>query len=112
MAGFEVPGEVDNMASKEADLLEDLKLMTKRMKVRVESIVENLDTILKRLQLKRQRLLRNRKRPATMHAIGRFSLRATTVSSVRLLPSSVLCQYVNVLLDHLQPWHLLIILYD
>ena len=71
MAGFEVPGEVDNMASKEADLLEDLKLMTKRMKVRVESIEENLDTILKRSQLKRQRLLRNRKRPATRHAIYR-----------------------------------------
>ena len=89
MAGFEVPGEVDNMASKEADLLEDLKLMTKRMKVRVESIVENLDTILKRLQLKRQRLLRNRKRPATMHAIGRFSLRATTskLESIRSVPA-------------------------
>ena len=71
MAGFEVPGEVDNMASKEADLLEDLKLMTKRMNVRVESIEENLDTILKRSQLKRQRLLRNRKRPATRHAIYR-----------------------------------------
>ena len=92
MAGFEVPGEVDNMASKEADLLEDLKLMTKRMKVRVESIEENLDTILKRLQLKRQRLLRNRKRPATMHAmlyIGRFSLRATTskLESIRSVPA-------------------------
>lgn len=89
MAGFEVPGEVDNMASKEADLLEDLKLMTKRMKVRVESIEENLDTILKRSQLKRQRLLRNRKRPATMHAIERFSLRPTTskLESIRSVPA-------------------------
>ena len=89
MAGFEVPGDLDNMASKEADRLEDLKLMTKRMKVRVKSIEENLDMILKRSQLKRQRLLRNRKRPATMHTIERFSLRPTPskLKSIQSVPT-------------------------